>query len=258
MRKLVAAGAIALGIATLPVTAAHAGGTWIVGVKASATTINVGQKVVFTGKVKPGGAAAGEKAVLQEKFQPGAKWKNAATDAINKHGKYELSDKAHENTLHAYRVVMPATSSHAKGVSKTVKVKVYDWTPVTSLAHVNATGIQFRTVNVNGKSYDDSVVSTRERGTGSVEFNLNHRCDKLRGTFGVSDDSTIAGAAEVGVLADGTSVYDESFDVGQSAHVMIALDSAPLKIKLLATNLSTDDGVWGFGAFGAPQAHCTR
>jgi hypothetical protein len=258
MRKLVAAGAMALGIATLPLTAAHAGSTWIVGVKVSATTVNVGQKVVLTGKVRPGAAAAGSSVILQEKFKPGVPWKKVGSDKINQRGKYELTDKATHNTLHSYRVVMPATSKHAKGVSKTVKVTVYDWVPLTSLTNVNATGISFRPVNINGKSYADSVVSFRQRDTGSVEFNLNHRCDKLRGTFGVSDDSTIGGQAEVGVLADGTSVYDESFDVGQAETTTVLLDTIPLKIKLLATNLSTDDGVWGFGAFGAPQTHCTQ
>ena len=58
MRKLVAAGAMALGIAMLPLTAAHAGSTWIVTVKASDTAVNAGQKVTFTGTVKPHGAAA--------------------------------------------------------------------------------------------------------------------------------------------------------------------------------------------------------
>jgi hypothetical protein len=258
MRKLVAAGAMALGIALLPVTAAHAGSTWIVGVKASATTINVGQKVVFTGKVRPAAAAAGDKVTLQEKFKPGAPWKKAATDKVNKHGKYELTDKASHNTLHSYRVVMPATNKHAKGVSKTVKVTVYDWTDLTDLTWVNPDGMDFGTVNINGKSYVDSVVSYRERDTASIEFNLNHQCDKLRSTFGISDESTSSGQAEVGVLSDGTSVYDQSFDVGQSETKTVALDAKPLKLKLLATDLSTDDGVWGFGAFGTPQAHCTR
>jgi hypothetical protein len=249
---------MALGIATLPLTAAHAGSTWIVGVKASATSVNVGQKIVLTGKVRPGAAAAGSSVTLQERFKPGAPWKKVGSDKVNKHGKYELTDKASHNTLHSYRVVMPATSKHAKGVSKTVKVTVYDWTSLQDLTSVNWDGLTFDTVNINGKTYDESVTSYLERGTGSVEFNLNHRCDKLRSTFGVSDNSTIGGAAEVGVLADGTSVYDESFDVGQSETKTIALDTTPLKIKLLATNLSTDDGIWGYGAFGSPVAHCTQ
>lgn len=153
---------------------------------------------------------------------------------------------------------MPGTSKHGKGVSRTVKVTVYDWTPLTELTSVNQIGMDFGTVNLNGKAYGESVWSGRTWGTASVEYNLDHNCDKLRSTFGISDNSTTGGQAEVGVLADGTSVYDQSFDVGQAETKTVALESKPLKLKLMATNLSTDDNVWGFGAFGTPQAHCAR
>jgi hypothetical protein len=257
MRKFVAAGAMALGIATLPVTAAHAGTTWIVGVKASATTVNVGQKITFTGTVRPKGAAAGEKVILQEKFKPGAKWKTQRTDKINSRGKYSVSDTPKANTLHSYRVVMPAAGKHTKGVSKTVKVTVYDWVDLTTLPSVNDTGMFVGSVSINGKSYANSLSTNRQRSTRSIEFNLNHRCDRLRSTFGINDDSSTGGQAEVGVLSDGSSVYDKTFDLGQSEKKTVSLDS-PLKIKLLSTDKNTTDGTFGYGAFGTPQAHCTQ
>ena len=231
MRKLVAAGAMALGIATLPLTAAHAGSTWIVTVKASDTAVNVGQKVTFTGTVKPHGAAAGEKVVLQERFKPGAKWKDQRKDELNGRGKYSLSDRPSANTQHSYRVVMAATGKHAKGVSKTVKVTVYGWVGLTSVPHVNDEGMSFGSVDINGKTYDDSVVSDWPNATASIEFNLGHRCDALRATFGLSDASTTGGQAELGVLSDGTSVYDQTFDLEQTDKKTISLDT-PLKIKL--------------------------
>jgi len=98
MRKLVAAGAMALGIATLPVTAAHAGSTWIVGIKASATTVKAGHKVVFTGTVRPKAAAAGEKVLLQEKFKPGAEWETEKKAEISAGGKYSVADTPTVNT----------------------------------------------------------------------------------------------------------------------------------------------------------------
>jgi hypothetical protein len=257
MRKLVAAGAMALGIATLPLTAAHAGSTWIVTVKASATTVNAGQKVNFTGTVKPRGAAAGEKVVLQERFEPGAKWKDQKKDELNSRGKYSLSDKPSANTQHSYRVVMAATGKHAKGVSKTVKVTVYGWVSLTSLSHVNGVGMYFGSVDINGKSYDDSVRSGLRDTTTSIEFNLAHRCDALRATFGLSDASTTSGQAELGVLSDGTSVYDQTFDLEQTDTKTIALDT-PLKIKLTSTDTNLDGAVNGYGALGDPQAHCTQ
>jgi NPCBM/NEW2 domain len=257
MRKLVAAGAMALGIATLPVTAAHAGPGWIVAVKASATTVNVGQKVTFTGTVRPRAAAAGLSVVLQEKSQPGAPWKDQVKDKINRRGKYSLADTPTKNTLHAYRVVMPATDRHAKGVSKTVKVNVYDWVPLVSLDGVNAQEVRFGSVDINGTTYKDSVTASYAGSSSSIEFNLDHQCDKLRSTFGISDDSTTGGQAEVGVLSDGTSVYDTTFDLGQSEKRTVSLDK-PLKIKLLAADTTTDPTIDGYGAFGDPQVRCTQ
>jgi hypothetical protein len=257
MRKLVAAGAIALGIATLPVTAAHAATTWIVSVKASATTVDAGHKVTFTGSVRPHGAAAGEKVVLQERSRPGAKWKDQTKGKIDRSGRYSVSDKPTFNTLHSYRVVMPTVGKHTRSVSQTVKVTVYDWVDLLALGGVNWDGMGTGTIDINGTSYEDSIVAGRARATVSVEFNLDHKCDQLRSTFGIDDDSSTGGEAEVGVLSDGTSVYDNTFDLGQSETKSLALD-APLKIKLLATDKNTTDGTFGYGAFGTPQAHCTQ
>lgn len=258
MRKLVATSAIALGLATLPVTAAHAGTTWIVGIRASATTVDVGQKVTFTGTVRPKGAAAGEKVLLQEKFKPGKPWVTQRKAKVNGKGKYSVSDRPSTNTQHAYRVVMPATSKHAKGVSKTVKVTVFKWSNLTGLDWANDNGMSFGSVDINGNTYKDSVYSRWSGATASIEFNLDHRCDKVRSRFGISDESTIAGQAEIGLLSDGTSVYDKTFDVGQSEQKTVSLGSAPLKIKLLATDTSTAPDAVGYGAFGNAQAHCTQ
>jgi hypothetical protein len=257
MRKLVAAGAMALGIATLPVTAAHAKATWLVTVQASRTTVNVGQKVTFTGSVKPGGKAAGLKVVLQERFKPGAKWQDQSKDKVNGKGRYTLSDKPSANTQHAYRVVMPAAGKHSKGVSRTIKVTVYDWVALSTLPNVNQDGLYFGSVDINGKTYDDSVRSDRADRTASVEVNLGHKCDAMRSTFGLADYSTTGGQAEVGVLSDGTSVYDKVFDLEQTEQKTISLET-PLKLKLTATDTNVDPDINGFGAFGDAQAHCTK
>jgi hypothetical protein len=256
MRIMIAAGALALGAAMLPVTAAHAASTWVVTIKASATTTDTGHKVTFTGKVRPIGAAAGEKVLLQERFAPGKPWATQKKATIGRTGKYQVSDKPSTNTKHSYRVVMPGAGTHAKGVSQTAKVTVYAWKSLTSLDAVNDDGMAFGAVDINGTTYDDSVF-TFFSGAHSIEFNLDHRCDGLRSRFGISDDSTTGGQTEVGVLADGTSVYDKVFDLGQSQKKTVAMDN-PLKIKLLATDTSTAAGVDGFGAFGNAQAHCTR
>lgn len=258
MRTLVVAGALALGLASMPLTAADAGSTWRVTVKASTHQVVVGKKVVLKGHVRPGGAAAGTSLVVQEKFKPGAKWKAAKTKAkVSAGGTYRATIKPTKAFVHAYRVVMPASGSHSQGVSPTVKVTVYAWTTLTSHDSVNSDRMRFGAVNINGKSYKDSVWNYYGGG-GSIEFNVNHTCVELRSTFGLSDDSTTGGQGEVSVEADGTSIYSKTFDVGQTAQKTIALDPAPLKLLLEAHSTSTVNGTEGLGAFGTPQVLCTN
>jgi hypothetical protein len=138
-----------------------------------------------------------------------------------------------------------------------VQVTVYAWRNLIELDSTNVRGMSFGSVDINGNTYSSSVLSRWSGADASVEFNLDHQCNKLRSTFGISDESTTGGQAEVGVLSDGISVYDETFDVGQSQNKTVPL-ATPLKIKLLATDTSTAPGTQGYGAFGNPQAHCTQ
>jgi hypothetical protein len=255
MRKLVAAGAMALGIATLPITAAHAGSTWIVGIKASATTVNAGHKVVFTGTVRPKAAAAGEKVLLQEKFKPGAEWETQKKAEISAGGRYSVADRPTLNTRHAYRVVMPATQKHAKGVSATIKVTVYAWQYLAEMEAVNSDAMVAGTVDINGTPYKHSVYSYYGP-TSHREYNLDHKCTKVRATFGISDDSTTGGQAAVDVLSDGSNVYAHTFDLGQKDEQTVAL-AKPLKLRLESESTG-GVGTTGLGAFAAAQVLCTR
>jgi hypothetical protein len=257
MRTFVIAGALALGLASLPLTAADAGSTWRVTLAAGSDQAVVGGKIVLSGHVRPGAAAAGTKLVLQEKFKPGVKWRTLKiTGKVSKKGAYKIPLEPTTAYTHAFRVVMPATSHHAKGISPTVKVTVYAWSSLTGHASVNNTGMSYDPVNINGKTYDNSLLNYNGIG-GSIEFNVNHDCIRMRGSFGLSDNSTTGGQGEVSVASDGTSLYSNTFEVGQVETKTIDLDPAPLKLKLEAHSTSTTTGIVGYGAFGSPEVLCT-
>jgi len=255
MRTIIAAGALALSAATLPLTPAHAGSTWVVGIKASATTADAGQKVTFTGTVRPKGAAAGEKVLLQEKFKPGKPWATQKKATITSTGTYRVSDRPSVNTRHAYRVVMPATDTHAKGVSAAMKVTVYGWENLSSRRPANQHAITWGTVDINGKAYPNSVYGLFDPSQ-NAEYNLDHRCIGFRSTFGLSDDSTTSAQAQLDVLSDGTNIYTHVFDVGQSEQKTLALAS-PLKLRLESQRTSGVD-TEAFGAFATAQVLCTQ
>ena len=257
MRTFIAAGAIALGLATLPLTAAHAGSTWRVTVKASTHQVVAGKKVVLSGRVRPGAAAAGVKLTLQEKFKPEASWKKKVQVKVRQDGTYQAVVRPTTSFTHSFRFVMPKSPHHAKGISPTVQVTVYGWSNLTAHAAVNAASMDFDTVNINGTAYPNSLWQHWDN-SGSVEFNVNHDCIQLRSTYGLSDQSTTGGQGEVSVQSDGTPLYSNTFDVGQRETKTVALDPAPLKLRLEAHNTSTTTGVFGYGAFGTPQVLCTQ
>jgi NPCBM/NEW2 domain len=248
---------MALGLAALPLTAANAGSTWRVTIKSSTHQVVAGKKVVLSGHVRPVAPAAGTKVTLQEMFKPGAKWKKKDQVKVRSDGTYRVVTRPTTGFTHSYRVVMPASPHHAKGVSPTVKVTVYAWSDLSTHQAVNDVSMEFDTVNINGTSYPDSLWQHWD-SSGSVEFNVNHDCIQLRSTYGLSDQSTTGGQGEVSVQSDGTPLYSNTFDVGQSATKTVALDPAPLKLRLEAHNTSTTNGVFGYGAFGRPQVLCTQ
>jgi NPCBM/NEW2 domain len=255
MRKLVATTVLALGLATVPSTA-QAGSTWLISMKASTDQVVAGHKIVFKGTVHPKAAAAGEKVVLQEKSRPGKPWTDQRKATIAHNGTYQVADRPTTSYVHSYRVVMPATSKHDKGVSPTTTVKVYAWSNLIDHNNVNDNGMYFGPVDMNGTTYKSSVRAAYSDSS-SIEFNLDHKCIKMRSTFGISDDSTTGGQAEVDVQSDGTQVYTHTFDLGQSQKAAVTL-AKPLKLRLAAHNTSTTVGVYGLGAFGTPQVLCTH
>jgi hypothetical protein len=150
---------------------------------------------------------------------------------------------------------MPATSKHAKGVSKTVKVTVYDWKYLADLAYANSSAMTTGTVDINGKTYDKSVFAYYSSNQ-YREYNLDHQCIRLRARFGISDDSSTGGQAEVDAISDGTNVYTKTFDLGQSEQKTLAL-AKPLKLRL-ETHSTGGTGTFGYGAYATAQVLCTR
>jgi hypothetical protein len=262
MRMLISATAtataIALGLAALPLAAADAGSTWRVTLRAGADQVVAGQKVVLTGHARPAAAAAGLRVRLQEKYKPGVPWKTRQQTAkVTRRGTYRLVVRPMTGFTHAYRVILPAPSHHKKGVSPTVKVKVFSWERLTDHTHVNNVRMSFGAVNINGTTFDDSVFAY-DAAAASIEFNVNHDCTSLRGTFGLSDRSTVGGQGEVSIAADDTPAYSKTFDVGQSETKRLRFGTAPLKLRLETHSTSTAAGVYGLGAFGSVQVLCTH
>ncbi len=246
--------------ATAPADAAAHRPPWHVTIKASTTTLTLGQKVVLSGRVNK--SAAGKLVVLQERHKAGATWKDQANALVHRDGHYQVSDRPSVNNRRSYRVVMPATKRHRKGVSGSVAVDVYQWTSLTTLPAVNRVLVDSEpSVSMDGETYPNSLEADVEHypdapTTESVEFNVNHRCTRFRGTFGLSDDSVDAGQATVTAIADGTPWFNQTFGVGESTRNEITFVTAPLKLRFESSSVIADSD--GRGAVGTPEVYCEQ
>lgn len=265
MRTLVAGLAIAASVAGLAVSVsgpaqAASRTPWHVTIDAARTTVTLGQKVRITGTVNR--AAAGHLVRLYERGSAGQRWRYQRNALVHRDGGYTTYDKPSVNRARQYRVVVPATHRHRKGVSATVVVDVFRWTTLTTLASVNDVDFDPRaSVAMDGTGYPASLEAhvyhyPDAPTTQSVEFNLDHACTRFRGVFGLSDLSVTGSAATVTAAADGTAWFSRSFVVGQSVPNTVTWNVAPLKIRF--ESVSTVIGADGLGAVGTPQVYCEQ
>jgi hypothetical protein len=261
IRVAVLATALAGAAATVPGPASAAPRpAWHVTVTARATTITLGKKVVLTGHVNK--SAAGRLVILQERASGSTTWKNQRNALVHRDGHYTTSDTPTVNKRRQYRIVMPGSGHHRRGVSPAVVVDVFRWTPLTTLPAVNQVDFDPETsVSMNGATFPSSLEAhiyhvPNAPTAQSVEFNLGHRCTQFRGTFGLADDSVTGSQATVTATADGAPWFDHTYALGESDANHVTFETPPLKIRF--DSVSTVAGLDGLGAVGSPEVLCEQ
>jgi hypothetical protein len=228
--------------------------------KARSTTVTLGGKVVLTGRVNK--SAAGRLVILQQRPRAGTKWKKQGDALVHRDGHYRVSDRPTVNNRRMYRVVMPATKRHKKGVSESVVVHVFKWTALTSLPPVNVTYLGPElSVSMNGVAYPSSLEASIPHWEGapttqSIEYNVDRGCTRFRGTFGLADDSESGGRATVSATADGTPWFSQTFGLGESTPSAVTFASPPLKLRFETSSVIADTD--GRGAVGTPEVYCEQ
>lgn len=233
---LTAATSVALAAATLsaPLTTATASAAeapalrghhpFKVSIKTSTTELVRGHKVTLSGKVSRG--AVGKKVRLQQKIDD-HKWKSTGSATVNKKRRYHVSDKPKSMNARKYRVIMPATKKHRKGVSKSVDVGVYQWHDLYNIqARKTDSFYRTRTLSIDTvkfpKSYQGRYYNA-EKPTGLVDFNLERNCIELKSTYGMSDDADVDSSVKIDVLGDGAELYTGTFALLESQAITLDL-----------------------------------
>jgi hypothetical protein len=264
MRKYVVVAALSVGLLSLPLAAAHAKQThppWHVTIRTDTTQTSVGTTIHITGRVAR--SAAGRRVMLQVRFGSNKRWRDLRKALVHADGSYATYDVPRVNNVRRYRVMMPATTKHSRGVSPSVRVVVYTWEDLTSLPAVNIDNLRpVSSVVMNGTTFDASLEAhMRSDGTPtsqSIEYNLDHKCLMFQGDFGISDDSARDGQASVTASADGTPWFSEMFMAGQSQPQANSFtwDPPPQQIRFDTESLNASAN--GLGAVGTPQVYCTQ
>jgi hypothetical protein len=257
---LAVSAAVLAGVTMLPPNADAATRTpWRVTLKTGDTSVTLGAKVHLHGHVAR--SAAGKLVTLQEQKSPGKEWKDQRQARVHNDGTFTTYDVPTRNSSRLYRVFMPRTKHHSRGNSDPVLVVVYQWKQLTSFPPVNQSFlVADPSVAINGVDYPASLEATTFHPNGptsqSVEFNLNHKCLRFRGTFGLADDSESGSQASVLASADGTPWFDQTFSLGESTDNAVDFETPPLKVRVDTASLV--DGLDGFGAAGTPEVYCTQ
>jgi hypothetical protein len=227
--------------------------------KSDDTSVTVGDKVHLHGHVAK--AAAGKLVKLQERANADKPWKDQRTARVHKDGTYTTYDVPTRNSSRFYRVVMPRSKHHSRGTSDPLLVVVYQWKQLTSFPAVNQNYLVPETlVPIDGVDYPASLEAYTYHPNGPtsqwVEYNTDHKCLRIRATYGLSDNSESGSQASVTAKADGTQFFGETFSIGGSTFNKFDFPTPPLKLRF--DTVSLVDGVDGLGAVGTPEVYCTQ
>ena len=219
------------------------------------TTLAIGKEDVLKirGKVTP--KAVGQKVVLQQRVLPKRTWKATGTARIKRDGTYLVKDDPSTPGTREYRVVKPASNGIAKGISKTLTVKVYGWRRLTSLPAGPSSNLLYGGATIGTDFYGGSW-STNVAGTpASIEYTIGRKCLELRSTYGLTDSSESGSSGAVKVTADGTVLANHALAVG----TLVADETLDItNVFRVRFDLTTSAAPRAIAAIATPEVLCTR
>jgi len=216
-----------------------------------------GDRIVLAGKVSP--ALRGGTVILQKRVAGASKWATEARLKTTKRSTFRYADKPTRAGVRQYRVVVPKSRKARVGVSKAVTVTVYQWRPLTSMSYRKADSTQIGYATINARPYRDSYIPTYQTSHGSIDWNINPACVRLRAHVGNGDESDQGATANVVLSADGAQLYAGSFGLTQSDYVSFSTRGV-FRLAYSWTSTLPGSSVSQLGAqpvFADPQLLCS-
>lgn len=215
---VLSAGALAPTQAAEPPAAERAAKAYVVNATISSNSVIRGSRVVIKGSVKQG--KRGDLVRVHVKY-PDGPWKaTKLTDRLDGAGRFQSAHKITSSRSRAYRVVKPAGNGFQAGRSKVMRVTVYSWRNLTSLAPVSAQDTRETSqVKMDAVAYPSSLVGTKSVAAGRISYNLERKCLRLQTRAGVADVTEETATGTASLKMDGVEKFARSFTLTQSAAV---------------------------------------
>lgn len=195
--------------------------TYHVTLKVSSHEAVVGETdLALTGRVTPQ-PPKDSKVMVQMQYQGHQTWLKVGHTTVKSDGSYRFTTSPTNRKDVVYRVLKTTDKVAKQDTSRTRGVKVWGWVWLDQMVPSAASDVEHGTLPINGQDYKQSLYSPTTATKGYVEYTLGHHSTVLDTTFGLSDRTETGGQAAIGLKADGTQVYQRTFNLGSSDHQQI-------------------------------------
>lgn len=217
------------------------------------TTLAIGKEDVLKirGKVTP--KAVGQKVVLQQRVLPKRTWKATGTARIKRDGTYLVKDDPSTPGTREYRVVKPASNGIAKGISKTLTVKVYGWQKLVWRTAGPRVNLNEANVFIGNEYFTHSLATFTSGTPSSIEYTLGRKCLQLRATYALTDASATGATGSVTVSGDGAVLASHALGIGTVVADETIDVSDVFRLKLDLTTSATPSAI---AAVATPEVLC--
>lgn len=196
----------------------------------------------------------------------GRKWAAVSNTLLTAGKLFRFRVRENRPGNYEFRVVKNAVVSKIvgtirQGFSSPMREPVAVWTYLENMNAVTADSGGGKAL-INGASYLHSLLfvfnSYATPQTDTSQYNLSRSCSELKGVFGIDDtDPDPTDSAEFNLQADGTSIFDQTLPIGQSAPFDINV-AGVLRLTINITFDSNAGNVINRADVGNPEVLCTR
>jgi hypothetical protein len=194
-------------------------------------------------------------------------WNYVGVARTSSAGAYVMYFKQNQVGTDTFRVAifatasMPVPKAAPLAISPQFKVTVAAWTYLAKLKFVESdapNGVATGQAEIDGVTYDDSLIFKTARGAEYVAYNLERHCYSLSAVLGLDDNSNSGAYGEFTVTTDGKTVFDNRVSLGQARDM--SLNVSGVFRLVLNVNFTGPKGAGRSGydlVYGDARAFCS-